>query len=621
MSSDKPEVLEEFEYQAEMKQLLHLIVHSLYSHREVFLREVISNASDALNQVRFRQLTDKDIVSPDAPLRISIGVDSEGQTFSIADTGIGMTREDLVARIGTIASSGTVAFLEQLKEEGKPFDANLIGQFGIGFYSVFMVTDEVVIETRHADSGSKGYRWESSGESKFTIEEFPREERGTKISFKLKDDAKEFSEEYRVNEIIKKYSNFADFPIHVNGEQINTISALWQKNKNEVNDEELEEFYKFISNDFNPILGHLHLAIEGQVNFKAMVFVPETAPFNFLRGDDLKSLQLYANRIFIQDDCKELLPEYLHFVAGVVDTEDLPLNVSREVTQSSPVMGKIKNVLTGRILSLLEGWAKNDQEKYDTFFTNFGLLFKTGLSTDFGNRDRLIDLLRFESTKTEKGKFTSLKDYVAGMQEDQKEIYYLTGESRAAVELNPNLEYFRKREIEVLFFIDPADIFNIPQLHEYDEKPIKGIETADLDLKSDEESEADSLTEDESKSLISIFKETLGDKVEDVVESKRLVDSAATLVVGASGMDRQMERMMKMMNQEIPGSKKILEINPSHPLIKNLAQIHENKGDELLLKSCVLQVYEGALLIDGNMDSPTEFVARMTEIMEHATKK
>ena len=620
MSSDKLEALEEFEYQAEMKQLLHLIVHSLYSHSEVFLREVISNASDALNLVRFRQLTDKNIVSPNAPLRISISVDSKTQTFSIADTGIGMTKEDLVSRIGTIASSGTVAFLERLKEEGKPFDANMIGQFGIGFYSVFMVTDQVVIETRHADPGSKGYRWESTGASKFTVEEFPREERGTKISFKLKDDAKEFSEEYRVNEIIKKYSNFADFSIHVNGEQVNTISALWQKNKNEVTDEDLEEFYKFISNDFNPILGHLHLSIEGQVNFKAMVFVPETAPFDFLRGEDLKSLQLYANRIFIQDYCKELLPEYLRFVAGVVDTEDLPLNVSREVTQVSPVMGKIKNVLTGRILSLLEDWAKNDQEKYDKFFTNFGLLFKTGLSTDFGNRDRLIDLLRFESTKTEKGKLTSLKDYVAGMQEDQKEIYYLTGESRAAVELNPNLEYFRKRGIEVLFFIDPADIFNIPQLHDYDEKPIKGIETADLDLKSDEENKADSLTEDESKSLFSLFKETLGDKVEDVVESKRLVDSAATLVVGASGMDRQMERMMKMMNQDIPGSKKILEINPSHPLIKNLAHIHENNDDESLLKSCVLQVYEGALLIDGNMDSPTEFVARMTEIMAHATR-
>ena len=620
MSNDKPEALEEFEYQAEMKQLLHLIVHSLYSHQEVFLREVISNASDALNQVRFRQLTDKDIVSPDAPLRININVDSKTQTFSIADTGIGMTKEDLVARIGTIASSGTVKFLDRLKEEGKPFDANMIGQFGIGFYSVFMVTDQVVIETRHADPGSKGYRWESTGESRFTIEEFPREERGTRIFFKLKDDAKEFSEEYRVNEIIKKYSNFADFPIHVNSEQVNTISALWQKNRNEVTDEELGEFYKFISNDFNPILGHLHLAIEGQVNFKAMVFVPETAPFNFMRGEDLTSLQLYANRIFIQDDCKELLPEYLHFVAGVVDTEDLPLNVSREVTQASPVMAKIKNVLTGRILSLLEDWAKNDKEKYDKFFTNFGLLFKTGLSTDFGNRDRLVDLLRFESTRTEKGKFTSLKNYVAGMQEDQKEIYYLSGENRAAVELNPNLEYFKKRGIEVLFFIDPADIFNIPQLHDYDEKTIKGIETADLDLKSDEESAGDSLSDDESMSLFSLFKETLGDKVEDVVESKRLVDSAATLVVGASGMDRQMERMMKMMNQDIPASKKILEINPSHTLIKNLAQIHENKGDESLLRNCIHQVYEGALLIDGNIDSPTEFVARMTEIMEHVTR-
>ena len=618
--SNNTEHIQEFEYKAEMQQLLHLIARSLYTHPEIFLRELISNASDALNQVRFRQLTDREILNPDAPLRMNITLDSKAGTFSITDTGIGMTKDDLINRIGTIASSGTLEFLEKLKEENKPFDGHLIGQFGIGFYSVFMATDKVVIETRHADADSTGYRWESTGEGKFTIEEFPREERGTKISFKLKDDAKEFSEDSRVQEVIKRYSNFADFPIFVSGEQVNTITALWHKNRNEVTEEERNEFYKFISNDYNSPLGHLHLAIEGRVNFKALIFIPETAPLRFFRQEDLKSLHLYSSRIFIQDDCKELLPEYLRFVLGVVDTEDLPLNVSREVTQSSPVMAKIREVLTGRMLSLLEGWAKNEPEKYEKFFKNFGLLFKTGVGSDFVNKDRLIDLLRFESTKTESGKFTALKEYVARMPEDQTEIYYLSGDSRDVAERDPNLEYFKKRDIEVLFFIDPADIFNIPYLHEYDGKPLKSIEQADIDLKQDEESQSDALTDDEAKSLISVFKETLGDKVEDVVASKRLVDSAATLVVGASGMDRQMERMMQMMNQEFGVSKKILEINVSHPLIKNLAGLYGNEGDDSLLKSCILQLYEGTLLIDGNMEAPTEFVTRMTEIMEQATR-
>ena len=401
---------------------------------------------------------------------------------------------------------------------------------------------------------------------------------------------------------------------------MNTISALWHKNKNEITEEERIEFYKFISNDHNPPLGHLHLSIEGRVNFKALIFIPDTPPLNYFRVEDLRSLHLYSSRIFIQDDCKELLPEYLHFVSGVVDTEDLPLNVSREVTQSSPVMAKIKDVITGRILSLLEDWAENESEKYEKFFKNFGLLFKTGAGSDFANRDRLINLLRFESSKAEKGKFTSLKEYVADMPQDQTEIYYLSGDNRDAVERNPSLEYFRKKDIGVLFFVDAADVFNIPHLHEYDGKPLKSIEKADIDFKPDDESPSDTLSDDDIKSLISFFDELLGDKVENVVTSKRLVDSAATLVVGASGMDRQMERMMKMMGGQIGESKKILEINPTHPLIKNLAQLLRSNSADPILKSCALQLYEGALLIDGNMNTPTDYVARMTDIMEHATR-
>ena len=615
--SNTTEEIQEFEYKAEMERLLHLIVHSLYTQPEVAIRELISNASDALHKIRFRQLTDKNILTPEAPLRIDIAVDSEAQTFSITDTGVGMTKDDLTERIGTVASSGTLEFLEQMKEGDKPFDANLIGQFGIGFYSVFMLTDEITIETRHADTDSKGFRWQSTGEGKFTIKEIERPQRGTQISFKLKDESKEFSQSYRVEQVITKYSNFVDFPVSVNGKQVNTVSALWHKNRNEVTEEERNEFYKFISNDLNPPLGHLHLSLEGRVNFKALMFIPETQPLRFLREEDLNSLHLYSSKVFIQDDCKELLPEYLRFISGVVDTEDLPLNVSREVTQSSPVMARIRETLTGRILSLLEDWAKDDAEKYEKFFRNFGLLFKTGLSSDFVNRDRLLELLRFESTKTESGKFTSLKDYVAGMSADQEEIYYLSGDSRDAVERNPNLEYFREQKIEVLFFIDPVDLFNIPHLLEYDGKPLKSIEKADIDLKTDEESQDETLTEDAN--LISVFKETLGDRVEDVVASKRLVDSAATLVVGAEGMESHMERMMKMMNQDFTGSKRILELNFSHPLIKNLAQLNQSQGDETLIKNCILQLYEGALLVDGNTVDPPTFVARMTEIMERAT--
>lgn len=615
----KTQSAESFEYKAEMKQLLHLIVHSLYTHPEVFLRELISNASDALNKIRFRMLTDKNVVDKDAPLNIQVEVDDKKQTFSIEDTGIGMTKEDLINEIGTVAHSGTLDFLKKMQAEKKAVDANMIGQFGVGFYSVFMVTDEITIETRHGSSGSKGYRWKSSGEDQYVIEEIDRKERGTKISFKLKDEAKEFGEEYKVKEIIKKYSNFVDFPIFVGKEEINRIGALWHRNKDDIKEEELNEFYKFISNDFKAPLGHLHLSIEGVVNFKALVFIPDQAPLPFLPMEEEKSLQLYSNKIFIQDDCKELLPEYLRFLKGVVDTEDLPLNVSREVTQSSPAMAKIRQTLTGKILSLLEDWAKSEKDKYEKFYQNYGHVFKRGIHSDFSNKDRLVDLLRFESTKSD-GKAISLREYVDRMDPKQNEIYYITGDDKELLKRNPNLEYFEKNEIEVLLLTDPLDIILIPYVSEYGKKPIKSIEKADLDLAKDEERRKESLSENLSKSLISVFKETLGDKVEDVIESERLVDSPVTLVVGKEGIDMQMEKMMKMMNKDYAGQKKILEINTTHPLIKNLSTINLKDSKDPLLRSSILQLYEAALLVEGNLASPTDFVKRLVEIMEQATK-
>lgn len=619
MAKEKQVKIEEFEYQAEMKQLLHLIIHSLYTHPEIFLRELISNASDALNKIRFRMLTDKDIISPDLDLKIAIELDSKKQFFSIEDTGIGMTKEELVEEIGTIAHSGTLEFLQKVQKEKKAIDGNLIGQFGVGFYSVFMVADEVTIETRHANKNSKGIRWKSKGEGKFSIEEIDKPSRGTKVSFKLKDSAKEFAEEFRVKEIINKYSNFVDFPIYLDKEQVNRITALWQKSKKELKEDELNEFYKFISNDFETSLGHLHLSIEGAVNFKALLFIPKTAPPTMFREDLEKTLQLYSNKIFIQDNAKELLPEYLRFLKGVVDTEDVPLNVSREWIQNSPVISKIKNTLVSKILGFLGDWAKSEPDNYKKFYKNFGNLFKTGINSDFTNRDKIIDLLRFESTMTEENDFTSLKNYVSRMQEKQKEIYYLSGENKEMVRRNPNLEYFKKNDMEVLLLSDPIDIFIIPSVTEYDKKPLKSIEKADLELQEDQKSKAESLNENLTKSLISVFKETLGDKVEDVIASKRLVESPVTLVSGKEALDSSMEKMMKYMNKEFSASKKILEINNKNQLIKNLSKINLADSKDPLLRNCILQLFEGALLLNENLDSPTEFVMRMTEIMTKAT--
>ncbi|MDQ1266220.1 MAG: molecular chaperone HtpG [Bacteroidota bacterium] len=611
---------QEFEFKAEMKQLLNLIVHSLYTHPEVFVRELVSNSSDALNKIRFRRLTDTNIIGIEEPLNIKIVLDKENQTFSVEDSGIGMTRDDLVQQIGTVAASGTLEFLRKIKEEKQSLDGQLIGQFGVGFYSVFMVTDEITVETRHADPDSKAYRWRSRGEDKYTIEEIERDKRGTKISFKLKDEYKEFAEEWKIKSVLKKYSNFVEFPVFVGEEEVNMTTAIWQKKKEDVKDEELEEFYKFISGDFGKPLGHLHLSIEGNINFKALIFIPENAPQMMFRDITEKSLHLYSKKIFIQDDCRDLLPDYLKFAKGVVDTEDLPLNVSRELTQFSPLLNKIKNVLTGKILSLLEDWAENDKSKFEKFYKNFGSLFKTGVNSDFSNKDRLVGLLRFESSMRPKGEMVSLKEYVSRMRDDQKDLYYISGDSRELIERNPNLEYFKKREIEVLFLTEPVDVFTVPYLHEFEGKSLKSIDKADLDLKKDELDKSESIGEELAKSLIQIFKDTLGSKVEDVIESKRLVDSPVTLVIGKEGMDSQMEKMMQYIDKDFTTSKRILEINTSHPIIKNMSRMNIANPKEQMLPALVEQLYEGALLIEGYMKNPNEFISRMYRIMEKATE-
>ncbi|NNE46335.1 MAG: molecular chaperone HtpG, partial [Rhodothermales bacterium] len=399
-TKDQVSTPEQYEYKAEMKRLLHLIAHSLYTHPEVFLRELISNASDALNKVRIRALTDRDFEGRSESHRIEIVADKDAGKLRVSDNGIGMTREDLVDRLGTVASSGTLQFLEQVQSSGDAVDAQLIGQFGVGFYAAFMVADEIEVETRAAGDDSVGYRWSTTGEGTFTVEEIERDEIGTTVTLHLTEDHAGFAEEYRVREIIKKYSNFVPFPIFVGGVQVNKVQPLWRKKKDDIGDKELEEFYKFVANDYASPLGHLHLELEGRVNMRALLFVPSSAPPDLFRDDQHRGLHLYSNNVFIQDDNRDLLPDYLRFVRGVVDTDDLPLNVSREVTQASPVMSQISTVLTGKILGLLEGWSASEPETFDKFTEQFGSMFKTGVASDFSNKERIVGLLRYESTRT-----------------------------------------------------------------------------------------------------------------------------------------------------------------------------------------------------------------------------
>jgi len=616
--------LQEFEYKAEMKQLLDLIVHSLYTHPEIYLRELISNASDALSKVRFNALTDQDILDKESELAIRITIDSQEMSFVIEDSGVGMTEEELIANLGTVARSGTLSFMQSLKEQQQQLDGKLIGQFGVGFYSVFMVTEEVTVETRSARPDSQGYRWRSSGQGTYTIEKIDKAIRGTRISFKLKEEHKEFAEEYRVEQIIKKYSNFVDFPIYLGDKQVNSITALWQRSKSELKDEEVNEFYKFIANDYNDPLDYLPVSVEGMVTFKALLFLPKEAPPEMLyRQGELENHgpQLYVKKVLIQNECRDLLPEYLRFITGVVDTEDLSLNVSREVVQSSPVMAKIRQILTGKILGWFETLAKEQPEKFKTFYKAFGPIIKIGLNTDFTNRDKLIELLRFESTKTTEGEYVTLKEYTERMGADQKEIYYHSGSSRGQLLAHPNLEYFQDMGIEVLLLSDPVDVFVIPSIHEFDKKPLKSIEKPDIDFSKQKQKKegAEPLPENLLSPVLQLFRETLAEEIEDVIESHRLVNSPVTLVSGKDGLDSQMEKMMKMMQANMPAAKRILEVNTAHPIIRNLSgMIIANAGNPLI-RTVIRQLYEGALFLEGGLDSTTAFLSRMNELIEAAT--
>lgn len=613
---------QEYQFQAEMSHLLHLITHSLYTHREIFLRELISNAADALNKLHFLSLTDQTVLKEDAELKIDIKLDEDKKTFAITDNGIGMTHDELIENIGTIASSGTGKFFSKLTGDNKK-DLELIGQFGVGFYAVFMVADEVTLDTRSYKS-DQGYRWTSSGTGSYTIEPIDMPKRGTTVAFTFKKEAEEFASKWRLESTIKKYSDFVSYPISLNEEKTNKSTAIWARPKNEVTEEEYNEFFKYIANTTEDPMSCMHLSVEAPVQFKAIMYIPKQ-PDKFQFTQDLDTrIHLYVKRVFIQNDCKELIPQWLRFVKGIVDSEDLNLNISREVTQKNVIMEKINKYLVRKLIGEFTDWAEKDREKYNTFWKNFGTFIKEGIHMDFANREKLIELYRCYSSYDPE-KLTSLKEYTERMGPDQDEIYYVYGRDRESIENSPNIEYFRKNNIEVLYLYDEVDDFIMPSIGQYREKNLVGVDKADLNLKKDQEKdkkeeEGEALSETAKKKLLGYFKDILGDRVEDVIESKRLVDSACTLVSPKDGMNANMERMMKMMDENFKGGKRVMEINLDNPLIKTLSKIQEKYPQDKLLRDCIEQLYEGASLLDGTLESPSKMVPRSTSIMEKAAE-
>jgi molecular chaperone HtpG len=618
------------EFQAEVKKLLDIVIHSLYTERDIFIRELISNAADALEKFRHQSLLEEEVFDSHVPLEITIDVDEENHTLTIADTGIGMTREELEANLGTIAHSGSNTFLAELAEAAKN-DVSLIGQFGVGFYSVFMAGKRVRVLTRSYRPDAEGYEWSSDGSGSYTLTPEEGLRRGTRIIVELKEDAHEFAGEDKIKQVIKQYSNFAPFPILVKGETVNTVQALWKRSKSEITEEEYTEFYRFIGNAFDDPRSRLHFTADAPLAINAILFVPGENIERLGFGRMKPGVNLYCQKVLIEQHSENILPEWLRFLKGIVDSEDLPLNISRQALQDSALVAKLRQVLTRRFLKFLAAQAKEDAAKYDEFFTEFGIYLKEGVTMDFAYRDEIAGLLRFESSKSEAGSLTSLAAYVERMADGQEEIYYINGPSRPAAEAGPYVEAFRKRDIEIIFTLEPIDDFVMSHLGEFDGKKLVSADRADLDLsaiKSEDgagEKEAEAALEPEvATSLTAWIKETLGEQVKEVIVSKRLVDSPAIIVNPDGHMTSTMERVMQAARLEKGeplqdvGSKN-LEINTSHPLIRQLSILRGT--DEEFAGNVIEQVFDNALIQAGLMVDPRRMVERSYKILEQATKK
>ncbi len=612
---------EQHTFQAEVQQLLHLMVHSLYSNREIFLRELISNAADACDKLRFQAISDDALLADDSELHIRVELDKDNNTITISDNGIGMSRDEVIENIGTIARSGTRQFLKNLEQKDVD-QSQLIGQFGVGFYSSFIVAEQVTLETRRADQqADQATRWVSAGAGEYTLEAIEREQRGTSVVIKLKEDAEEFAQDYRTRSIIQRYSGHISFPVqmlHTPAKQedsdtepspewqaINDTTALWTKPKQELSNEDYQGFYQSLTNDHKPALSWTHNKVEGKQSYTSLLYVPEQAPFDMAYNrDERTGLKLYVQRVFIMDAAEQLLPRYLRFMRGVVDSSDLPLNVSREILQENELLNKIKSAVVKRSLDMLKKIGK-DQEKYLKFWEQFGIVLKEGIVEDFGNRDAVADLLRFPSSKTENGELTSLHEYLERMPEEQEHIWYVTAENPKTAASSPHLEWFREQGIEVLLMGDRIDEWVMGHWHEYAGKSFKSI--AKGELNKDEKPE---ISEDDQK-LIDRLQELLKDKVQEVRATNRLTASAACLVVDEHAMAMHMQMMLQQAGQDIPASLPHLEVNLEHGLVKRIAETADEQFDDL-----GQLLFEQAVLSEGGqLENPAEFVQRINRLI------
>jgi len=636
---------EKKEFKTEVQQLLDLVIHSLYSNKDIFLRELISNSSDAIDKLRFNALSNKELLNEQTDFRIKLYIDNEAKTLVIEDNGIGMTKDELEANIGTIASSGTRKFMEEIKKGNSTDNPELIGQFGVGFYSAFMVADKVTMKTRPA-GGNDSWTWESSGDGSYEITEGGRDEHGTEITLSLKEDCRDYIVEFRLREIIKKYSDFVEYPIlmditreepeldeegnpkegaekkvTITEETLNSMKAIWMRPKNEVKKEEYNEFYKHISHDYTDPLKTVHYSAEGTLEFKALLYLPSKAPFDMFQHEGVKhGINLYVKRVFIMDNCEALVPRYLRFVKGVVESNDLPLNVSREILQEDLVIKKIEKNVTSKILATLKDMMKKSKEDYIGFYKEFGKVIKEGVEVDPSNKDKIKDLLLFESSKSKPGEYISLKEYTDRMLPEQKNIYFLTGDSRSTIENSPHLEVFKKKDVEVLFMTEPVDEFILPGFGEYSDKSLKSIAQGDIDLGTEEEKK---IAEEQKKevtgkykNLIKKIEESLKDDVKEVRLSDRLTDSPSCLVTDEGDINPQMERIFAAMNQPVPEVKRILEINPDHPVIEKMNQIFETDKKDSRVTDFSELLHNQALLTEGvAVKDPVRFSKLISDLM------
>ena len=615
MSTATPQ---KFEFQAEIKQLLDIVIHSLYTEKEIFVRELVSNASDAIEKLRHLQITEKDNIADDSlALEVNLTTDDTAKTLTIQDAGLGMTRAELIENLGTIAHSGSKAFLKALSEGGQK-NSNLIGQFGVGFYSAFMVAKSVKVYSRSWKKDEPAHVWTSDGSGSYEIEEVADQQRGTKIVIELKDDAHEFATEGRIKEILERYSAFVSFPVNLNGKHINTVQALWLRNKSEITDEQYTAFYKFQSHAYDDPRLRLHFSADAPLQINALLFVPKDNTEKFGMGRLDPSVSLYCRKVLIDAKPKELLPEWLRFMKGVVDSEDLPLNISRETMQDRALIEKLNKVITKRFIKFLSEEAKNRADAYNEFYAEFGIFLKEGAALDYTHKDELVKLLRFESSLTEKGKTTSLADYVSRMGADQKEIYFLLGPTRSAIEAGPYLEGFKARNLEVLFCYESVDEYVMNNVREFDGKKLIAADHADVklaDAPKPPAAEGD-LSEADAKSLAEWLKTTLGDRVEEVKASDRLVDSPALAVNADKFMSPQMRRMMKAMNKDGADApvKVNLEINPRHAVIKHLAAAKTSSPEKAAL--IAEQILDNSLISAGLFEDPSKMVARLYKLLE-----